>query len=480
MRRLLPFLVLAALLAGCGSAPKTSSTGGSVPAGASVVRPGVLVFLSLDSDTGSSQWQQLDKLAQKFPGRDQLLKRLQQEFTAQGVDYERDVKPALGPELDSASFSSENAIATSVALTKPDDPAKFKALVAKLNASNDKAVYREVNGWYLLSSSQAAITQALAGSDTLADDADFKQAMNKLPGDSLLKVYADGQRLKTAVKRSAATGEVDPSALGLDKLQYVAASVTAEDEGLHVHAASSGGPAGAADFASELIGGIPGDAFALLDFKGEGTTDQLEKLAENPQAATALARVKQELGVSYDQVLSLLSGEAAFYARAGIGIPEVTLALAPKDASSALATLDKIAAHLATRTGGHFSSGTQGGHPVKTLDLGKFQVHYGSVDGKVVVTSGVSGIADYGEGEHLADSGDFKEAKNAAGMPDSTGGYLYLDVKDALPLLETLASLSGQALPSSTTDNLRPVRSLLAWSNASGESRTYDVFLEIK
>ena len=202
MRRLLPFLVLAALLAGCGSASKTSSSGGSMPAGASVVRPGVLAFVSVDSDTGSSQWQQLDKLAQKFPGRDDLVTQLQQQFTAQGVDYENDVKPALGPEVDVAAFTGKDAIATAVALTKPDDPAKFKALVAKLNASNDQAVYREVDGWYLLASSQAAITQALAGSGTLADDANFKQAMGKLPGDSLVKVYADGQRLNSAVKRS--------------------------------------------------------------------------------------------------------------------------------------------------------------------------------------------------------------------------------------------------------------------------------------
>ena len=52
MRRLLPFLALAALLAGCGSTAKnTSSTGGSVPAGASVVRAGVLAFVSADSDS---------------------------------------------------------------------------------------------------------------------------------------------------------------------------------------------------------------------------------------------------------------------------------------------------------------------------------------------------------------------------------------------------------------------------------------------
>ena len=98
----------------------------------------------------------------------------------------------------------------------------------------------------------------------------------------------------------------------------------------------------------------------------------------------------------------------------------------------------------------------------------------------MLITSGASGIADYGSGDHLADSADFKEAKDVAGMPDSTGGVIYLDLKDALPLLEGLASLSGQSLPSSTTENLRPLRSFLAWSNSSGETRTFDAFLEIK
>ena len=487
MRRLLPFLALAALLAGCGSTAKnTSSTGGSVPAGASVVRAGVLAFVSADSDLGSSQWQQLDKLAQKFPGRDQAVAKLQQELTKQGVDYQQDVKPALGPELDLAVVSAgAQSSPKVVALTKPDDPAKFKALVAKLNAkdsSGQRVVYREVDGWYALSDSQASITQALEGNGPLADDAAFKEAMGKLPGDALLKAYVDGPRLNAFVSRASAQNSsgFDSSSLGLDKLKYVAASASAEDDGVRLHGTSSGGPAGAGDFASELLGGVPGDAFAFLDFKGQGTTDQLEQLKSNPQAAAGIARLQKTLGVSFEQLLSLLGGEVAFYARQGVGIPELTLALAPKDPTAALATLDKLAAHLAAMSGGKVEPGTQGGHAVKTVDLGKFQLHYGNVDGKLLITSGLSGIADYGSGDHLADSGDFKEAKDVAGMPDSTGGFIFVDLKDALPLLEGLASLSGQSLPSSTTENLRPLRSFLAWSNSTGETRTFDAFLEIK
>jgi ABC-type glycerol-3-phosphate transport system substrate-binding protein len=484
MRRLLPFLALAALLAGCGSSSTTSSSGGSIPAGAHVIRAGVLAFVAVDSDTGSDQWQQLDKLAQKFPGRDKAVAQLEQKLTAHGVDYEHDVKPALGPELDVAAVSGgTNASTAAVALTKPDDPDKLKALVAKLNAKNGKVVYREVDGWYALSNSQDAITQALQGNGPLADDPDFKQAMGKLPGDALAKVYVDGQRLNEIVKRSASQSGsgLESSALGLDKLKYFAVSASAEDDGVRLKGASSGGPAGSADFASALLGGVPSDAFAFVGFDGQETADQIEQLEKDPQAAAAFAQVERVIGVSYDQVLSsLLGGEVAFYARAGVGIPELTLALAPKDASAALKTLDTIAAHLAARSGGHVESGTQGGHAVKTLNLGNFAVHYGSVDGKVLITSGPTGIADYGQGDHLSDSADFKEAKDAAGMPDSTGGFLYVDVKDALPLLEGLASLSGRSLPSSTTDNLRPLRSVLAWSNASGETRTFDAFLEIK
>ena len=480
MRRLLPFLALAALLAGCGSAAKTSSRGGSIPAGASVVRAGVVAFVAVDSDTGSSQWKQLDELAQKFPGRDDLVAQLEQKISAQGVDYDTDVKPALGPELDIAVVSAGDESSTkAVALTKPDDPAKFKALVAKLNAkdtSGSRVVYREVDGWYALSDSQASISRALEGNAPLAEDADFRAAMEKLPGDALVKVYLDGQRLNTLVPQSSASGT---AALGLDKLKYIAASASAEDDGVRVHGVTSGGPGGG-DFASALIGGVPGDAFALLDFDGQGTTDQLGKLKSNPQAAAAIAKFEQEYGVTLEQVLALLSGEVAFYARPGALIPELTLALDPKDQSAALATLDKLAAKIAAESGGQVEPGTQGGHSVKTFNLGQFAIHYGTVDGKVLITSGVSGIADYGEGDHLPDSDDFKQAQDAAGMPDSTGGVIYIDLKDALPLLEGLAGLTGQSLPSSTTENLRPLRSFLAWTNVEGETRTFDAFLEIK
>jgi len=190
----------------------------------------------------------------------------------------------------------------------------------------------------------------------------------------------------------------------------------------------------------------------------------------------------KEYGVTLDEVLALLNGEVAFYARPAGIIPELTLVLEPKNAAAALATIDTLMEHLAAESGGKVESGTQDGHPVKTVDLGNFAIHYGAADGKkVILTSGLKGIADYGaSGDRFPDSADFKEEKDAAGMPDSTGGFAYVDVKDVLPLLEGLAALSGKSLPSEVTDNLSPLRSFLAWSEGGSDSRTYDAFLQIK
>src|SRR5215211_5427657 len=384
-RRFLPALLLVLfglVVAACGSKATTGSGGGSTPEGAELVRAGIVAFVTVDSDTGSSQWQQLDKLAQKFPGRDRALEQIKEAFTKEGVDWESDVQPALGPELDIA-----------------------------------------------VADGQAAITDVLKGDrPALSGDDAFKQALDKLPGEALVKAYVDGQRVDELFTEAASArgGGFDAPSLGLDTLKYIAAAVSAEESGLRIRGASSGGPGGGGDFASKLLGGVPGDALALLDFEGSGTTDQLGRLKSNPQVAAAIAQVEQQLNVTLDELIALFSGENAFYVRSGIGIPELTLVLGGHDQGAALATLDKLAANLAAATGGKIEAGSQGGHPVKTVDLGQFAIHYGGVDGKVILTSGVSGIADYGSSDSLSDSADFKEARSAAGMPDSTGAFTYL------------------------------------------------------
>jgi hypothetical protein len=145
--------------------------------------------------------------------------------------------------------------------------------------------------------------------------------------------------------------------------------------------------------------------------------------------------------------------------------------------SRALKTLDKIAIRFARSAGARL----KGGRAEKTIDFGQFAVHYGAKGHEVVVTNAAAGISQVGNsGGKFADSADFKEAKSAAGLPDSNDGFLYIDLKNAIPLIEGFAGLSGSSLPSTVTENLRPLRSFLAWSSGSGNARTFDLFLGIK
>jgi hypothetical protein len=477
-----PLLAALALVSGCGSGATTS---GSSASGATAVGEGALAFVSISSDLSSSQWQQAEKLAQKFSFRDQALAQIKQQLAQQNLDYNKDVKPALGPELDVvvAEGASLNQTVT-VLMTKPDDAAKLKALVTKANASGGSpAVYRDVNGWYFVSDKQTSIDKVVkGGGGSLADNASFKEAMAKLPGDALAKSYVNGKELAPLIRKAAAQSggsQFDPSTVGLDKLDYVSASLSAENDGLRVRGASKGSGTqalGAGDFSSSLLSQVPADALAFLDFRGGGTAGQLKKLETNPQLGQSLQQLQATLGVSLDDLLALVRNEVGFYLRPGAGIPEFSLALSPSDKTAALSTLDKLTAKVAALTGGKLTSGT-----VRTLNLGQFALHYGAAGAHVLVTSGLNGITDFGGSESkLPDSADFKEAKSAAGMPDSTGGFAYIDLKNAIPLIEGFSGLAGQSLPPSVAGNLRPLRSLVAWAAGSGDSRTFDAFLEIK
>jgi hypothetical protein len=65
-------------------------------------------------------------------------------------------------------------------------------------------------------------------------------------------------------------------------------------------------------------------------------------------------------------------------------------------------------------------------------------------------------------------------------MPTSNAGFVFVDLKDSIALIESLAGLAGSSLPPQAAENLRPLRSFTAWSASSGNAFTFDAFLEIK
>ena len=113
-------------------------------------------FISIDSDLSSDQWQQLDKLLRKFPSYPQLLAEARSSLKEEaGLDYESDIKPALGDEIDVVWLDFAAGGTNVVALTKPDDPDALKRMIEKGNEKGpDTLVFEEQDGWFVLSDTQ--------------------------------------------------------------------------------------------------------------------------------------------------------------------------------------------------------------------------------------------------------------------------------------------------------------------------------------
>jgi hypothetical protein len=481
----------AVVAVGCGGS--TQKSGGLGESGAAMVTSGALAYVAVDSDLGSSQWQKLDSLLQKFPIRDRLLARLKRELADKQLDYERDVKPALGPETDLAVEAGNSVQDIAYAyLWKPDSMEKAKALVQKLDQSSPASATRVVNGWLVVSDKQEMIDRVLnrSGSSSLADDAKFKEAMGKLPDDALVKAYANGRQISDLVD-SIFGGTAQTTALGggssqfgLDKLDWLAGAVSAKDDGIGLEGdikGTDGAPFALQQYESKLISGVPADAIAFLSFHGKPGFDPFAQARKNPAFGEGLRQIEQMLGMSLDHVFALFEHETAFYVRRGPGIPEFSLVLEAPDTQQALTTIDGLANRVAAFTHARVGTEKEDGLDVKTLTYGPVTLHWAGFDGRVLLTTAPTGISDYrAAGDKLGDSSTFKDALGAAGAPEKNGGVIYVNLADAVQLIQSYAGIANGKLPADVRENLKPLRSLVAYGTSSGDVTKLGAFLAVK
>jgi Protein of unknown function (DUF3352) len=490
MTRLLRITVLAALVlvaAGCGAKDE-----GSGAAGAEIVPASVPVFVSIDSDLSSAQWQQVDELLGKFPARDDLLDELRSSLKEDpGLDYEDDVKPALGDEVDLVWLDFENEGSNVVALTKPKDEAKFEFLVDKANAESedvdDHLTFSKVDGWYVLADSQAKIDrfQALPGDENLADDELYNDALADLPDESLAHVYVRGESVVEALRELDVPGS--PLPLSADQRpEYLSAALAAEGDGFRLVGTGRAAqePEGQTEpFESTLLEDVPADAVAFLTFKGGDEYEaQLEELQKNDAYRMGVRELERMLGLRLESLATLFENEVALYVRPGSPLPEFTLLL---EAPNEKATLDKVRkaisalTHTLTAQPCHASL-LEAGVPLECVDLEGIEVLSGSFDNKVVVTTGKGAVAKLrSDSPRLSEDEGFKSARDAAGLPDESTGFMWLDLEDGIPMVLGLASASGGSIPAEIRENLEPLGSFLAWADSDGRSGSFTAFLQI-
>jgi hypothetical protein len=465
MRTFVAMLLAGAALvaAGCGGSGSSTGTSSAVTEATGSLAPrDAGLWLSVDTDRTSAQWQALDGVLARIPGAEGLVDDALAQIGPgdRKLDFRRDVQPALGKEL---VLVLPAGAADPVVLVKPDDAAKLDTLLAQ---SGTPAVKGERDGWTVVAQTQKALDayDAAVARGTLVDSDAFAKAMDGLPADALVRAYVDGKGVggaaggasgvaSGALKSLTANlgtipqtqGSVDPKAL--ERIGIVGLAVSADDQLVRVDGAwklPEGTKAGS--FTPTLLGRVPADALAAFSFDGRQlATDQVRSALEQAGAGQ-LDQVEQTLGVPFDQLLHVADGEGVLYVRPGLIIPEVTAVLTPSDPARSLETIDAVVAKLASSGDAKVGETTQGGVHWKQVTVSILSIAWARDGDRVVVTTQPQGLEVFdGQNAKLVDAARFKTAAADVGFDGDTSGFAYVDVKGLTPLVTTLAGAAGSS-----------------------------------
>ncbi len=453
-------LAAAAVFAAVGFGSSTDAAPVSLGGGADVVPANAAAFVALDASMSSSQWQALDGLLAKFPGYDTLAGNLQKRFEQKtGLSWTNDVLPALGPEVDIAVLpTSSGGKPDAVLLTQPSDPRKLAALVQKASTSAGPVpVVGHVGGWTVVGDSQAAVDAVTGATSHLAGDPDYQAATSLLAQGALVDAYANGAQ---ASQLLSALGHANA---GGGKLVWAAGDAVASSNGLKLDGFLRRDGASPQAYSSSLLDRIPAGALAVIDFQA----DSGDSGAQTPGSP---------IGAALAKIAGTLGGETALYVSPGSPIPSLTLVTHPADPQAVLASLNDALAAAAKQAGGSSAGGFSLGSMLGELQL----VHSEIGDTLVVSTSQQALDAFTSSGTKLSGDATFQGARQASGMPDQTTGFAYVDVKDALPLVQMLAALSGKTSSTSIPD-LSALHTFTAFgSGATDGVEQFTVFLEVQ
>ena len=450
---------------GCGGS-SGSATG--VASGAEVAPADSLAFVSVDTDRDSKQWKQGGALLEKFPLRNKLLDELNQRLAEHGVDFTRDVLPALGPEVDFV-FVDVAGEPETVGLTQPADEQKFEALLAK---SSTPLKHEQIGDWTAFSDKQAALDAVRKAKDHLDGSDTFDEAMGELPDEANAKAYVNGAELTSTIRSRAP----ELANVPLGSIEWIAAALSSHDDGWKLEGAWKSKDGAAKPFSPTLLDRVPAGALVVASFKG---SDQAyTQLRNTPQGQQAAAQLQQLLGVSFDQLTGLAADEGVLYVRKSVLIPEATLILKESNTRAAMTTLNTVANRAALLFHARPVRANASGS-VKKLALGDFSLYYG-VDGADLIVS--DSLAPFGRKVSSTIEHDpvFEKAKSAAGMPDETSGFLYVNAQDAVPVIEGVAQLAGGTVPPEVSQNLAPLQSFLAYGTSSDGVTKFSASLQVR
>jgi hypothetical protein len=479
-RLALPVLaaVAALAIAGCGGGGESSSDLAGFAA------PASLVFVEGKLRPSGELKSNVDSLAGKVAGVDSLgglvVEKLEESAREDGepVDFATEVEPWLGEDgaLSFKTVDAENdptelvmAIATTDPTAtqefvdkqaeggkQPYEEGSYKGVEFEVGGSEGKAV-GVVDDFLVIAEGERVFKAAVDAwqGESLADEARFQDAISAASDGSLADVYMDLGGLS-----EASEGEIEPQFRGflgsagvdLDEATAVASVIPGSDQ-VEVELSGEFGegetpPSGPA---SELIGTLPGDAFAAV-----GTSEFNDRLKEGIRKLdkegipgqvppNQLKSTLQAMGIDLDKLASSLEEGAIFARGESRDSLEGAMVLTSdsKEAAKTVANLGVLLRNTGTPGVTAVTSNGASGFSIRSDELGEKPLVVVAKGERVAVGYGLPPALDglASEGETLSDRASYKSAVAALGDTPISG---FADGPAALELAEALVPRSKE------------------------------------
>ncbi len=374
------------------------------------------------------------------------------------------------------------------------------------DSGDDRPSYAAIDGEVLLIADEREVLTAAL--DRQRGDADgqlagvekFSDGLGRLPTDTLGRMWLDiGGLISQGADIEELQAQLAISGLDAEDLTnaHAAGSLIAEDDGFRASIATLGteglGVEGS-EFTPSLTESTPADAVAYIGFAdlAVAVAQTVEAATSGPdgdQLADQLTIVESGLGavgLTVDDLRHLTTGEHAVVLTKSDAAPIAgSLLLKVEDGARAQDSLDKA------RTQGAALAGLGTGQELPEfapVDLGSgvsgwqwpldpnFALTYGvSGDLAVVGTQPDSVRSIISPGDTLAGSADFTAASEM--VPDSVTGLFWLDVDQAIPLLDAAGAFDDPDA-AELKANMEPIDWVVGWSTA-GDTPTSEVFVHV-
>ncbi len=493
-----------ALATGCGSG-SSASTGASSPADA--VPAGALLYADVNLDQNSGAWKQFATVGKRFPGWQRMVDNAVKSLddSSNGTTYSDDIKPWLGDSAGAALTSIDlgGGQPNWVVVVASTDDAKAKDAIdnGDTHADGEYNGYSQYvstsnqgevgvgDGAVILASTEQTLHDAIDVRDgkagSLADESQFKDAMSKLPANSLVRAYADPAKIAQLASLAQLSGQSNPATaqqlkVFTDSLAWMDsaslamfASPGGYNTVVHLHVKDGADPGlyGAQSALNlTLTSLVPNDAFLFLgSVLPADTFTKAFTQGFNSSGAGQLNQLEQITGLSVQRdIAPLFSGELLLYAAPGLPARGALL-LKPNDPEAAATGLRHLVDFAVRSQPGLHVHDLTGGRVGQSLELSPgFTFTWERKPGGVIAI-GNDTAAGTEPGQSLVDSPAYTSLLAKAGVPDgaTVGGYV------SIPGILSI-------VPTEVDPNLRPLGGVLDWSSRDGSDISMGIFVEVK